>query len=438
MRSIPNITRRISFSILFSLLTLASFAQKTHAQVLIPDGELPADQSISDDAIVFGEIVRVDGNVDGDLLAIGTDVQINGNVTGSLLLLGRELVVNGDVGGSVYSLGGTLVMGPESTTRRNVYFGGLRLATETGSQITRDLVTAALKGKLSGHVGRNLRSVIGLLEIADILRQGVENEINLEESPAPTIVPQQDQSQGSSLTDPAVGFIHKSFINNRFISRSVLQNFSTQEEYRSSFAKKAAQTIQSNLILNWFQNRLTQFINYLIVGLLLIWLFPYRLDECVKALLSKPLQSAGYGFLGLVIALNGYVILVILAVILLAFGLGLGYASLWSLAYYLWGIGYSSLVLLFFLYSAFVFYISKVIVAYLGGYLILSRLSPKSITHKVLPLILGLLIYSLLLAIPYLGWVFGILGIVLGLGSTWLAFRNRGNLSSGVTQMSES
>jgi len=78
---------------------------------------------------------------------------------------------------------------------------------------------------------------------------------------------------------------------------------------------------------------------------------------------SAPLRSSGYGLLGLVIAFNGFIIAAVLAAIILSIGLGLGYITLWNLAFYFWGIGYSSLVLAFSLFALSVFYVSKVIVS---------------------------------------------------------------------------
>jgi uncharacterized membrane protein len=65
-------------------------------------------------------------------------------------------------------------------------------------------------------------------------------------------------------------------------------------------------------------------------------------------------------------------------------------------------------------------------VAFLVGSLILKRLAPNSLQYKILPLLLGLLIYVLLAWLPYFGWVIAVLVNAIGLGAAWFAFRDRG------------
>jgi uncharacterized membrane protein len=71
------------------------------------------------------------------------------------------------------------------------------------------------------------------------------------------------------------------------------------------------------------------------------------------------------------------------------------------------------------------------------GTLILRRLAPKSLQYKILPLLLGLLIYVLLVWLPYFGWVVAVLVNAVGLGAAWLAFRDVGGESSEEPALEE-
>jgi hypothetical protein len=144
-------------------------------------------------------------------------------------------------------------------------------------------------------------------------------------------------------------------------------------------------------LLKWIVDRLEAFITYFLVGLIAIWILPGRFTECVETIPTKPLTVIGYGLIGLIIALNGFLVVLIIAAILLAVGLGLGYITLWQLAFYFWGLTYSSLVFITFLFSLFVFYVSKTIAAYLLGVLIIGMFTSEPGKHKVLVLALGLL-----------------------------------------------
>jgi uncharacterized membrane protein len=135
------------------------------------------------------------------------------------------------------------------------------------------------------------------------------------------------------------------------------------------------------------------------------------------------------------VALIGVVLLV--AVLILMLGVGLGALGLWDLAWAVWGVGFTSLGLAFWLSLLFVSYGTKIIVAFLVGTFILRRLAPKSLQYKILPLLLGLLIYVLLAWLPYFGWVVAVLVNAVGLGAAWLAYRDTGAENSGEPALEE-
>jgi hypothetical protein len=116
---------------------------------------------------------------------------------------------------------------------------------------------------------------------------------------------------------------------------------------------------------------------------------------------------------------------IVLAVALLIGGIWLGIATLWALAIVLWGIGYPALILGLALLVVTIVYGSKIVVAHLVGSLILTRLAPKAMEYRILPLLLGLVIYVLLRTIPYAGPVIDAIVTLFGLGAIWLAYRHR-------------
>jgi hypothetical protein len=58
-------------------------------------------------------------------------------------------------------------------------------------------------------------------------------------------------------------------------------------------------------------------------------------------------------------------------------------------------------------------------VAQLSGKLILARINPALAEHKVWPLVIGVILIALLVALPLVGWLFGILIMFIGLGAIW-------------------
>jgi uncharacterized membrane protein len=138
-----------------------------------------------------------------------------------------------------------------------------------------------------------------------------------------------------------------------------------------------------------------------------------------------------------VIAFNLMLVVLLLFFIILTVGLFLGFATMWELAWAFMAFGFFSLGLAATIFVLFVLYISKVIVAYLVGYAILNRFAPNVLRYKVLSLLLGLLIYVLLVGIPYLGWVIALLVTAVGLGAAWIYYREGRNLVNEQAEIVE-
>jgi hypothetical protein len=163
----------------------------------------------------------------------------------------------------------------------------------------------------------------------------------------------------------------------------------------------------------------------LLVGGLAIWLRPALIQRPAESLRRRPLPAAGFGLLAVLLVVPAVIVAILLAVLLVIVGIWLGSATFWGLAFVLWGIGFPVLTLAVALLALTVAYGSKVIVADLVGSLILKRLAPGVMKYRILPLLLGLVLYVLLRSIPYVGWVIEAIVTILGLGGIWLAARRR-------------
>jgi hypothetical protein len=62
------------------------------------------------------------------------------------------------------------------------------------------------------------------------------------------------------------------------------------------------------------------------------------------------------------------------------------------------------------------------VAAFLIGRLLLTPLSPRAADTKVWCVLLGVLVYLLLAAIPYLGWLVAVAATFFGLGAIWMTF----------------
>jgi hypothetical protein len=411
------------------IFSLVSPARAQGIQVTFEDS-VPAGTVVENDAVLAGTTVKLDGDVDGDALAVGSTVEVNGDVEGSLVAVGQNVVINGTVGGTTYVVALTLELGPEAELNRNLYniSGSTNLAE--GSMVGRDLVLVSLGAQLSGEIGRNTEGIIGPFEIFRLFmdmigRPVLEPQSGLESSGLSDTA-QVAPIQYSGIL-PSVSSIALTGSAEKVLSQNQASPPTKIEPRQST---QTGSTIDSERVADWAQRVVLEFITLLVFGLLGIWLFSSFLNRSAQKVESKPLQATGYGLLGLILSIALIGVLILVALLILMLGIGLGYLNLWDLAWAVWGVGFASLGLAFWVSLLFVSFGTKVIVAYLIGLLILRRLAPKANQYLILPLLLGLFLYVLLASIPYFGWVIAVLVNSIGLGAAWLAYRDKGQNSS--------
>lgn len=382
---------------------------------------VPAGEVIDNDVILTGTKVVLDGTVNGDVIAVGTMVAINGTVTGSLVAIGRTVSVGGSVEGSAYVASTALQVGPSASVKRNLHFGGFLLDSQPGSVIGRDLVAASIRAQVSSEIGRALNAIILLLQfngkIGYPLEQPIESS-GTESPPSGEISPGGSTNADSGSTLLFVGAGGRKIVGYAAPVREPLASPLSQNQDEDPGAGES-------IFPAWLVARTGELVALLLIGALAVWLIPSRLKGWTDQLQAKPLPAAGFGLLALAIFVNGLVIALVLAALILVTGLWLGSVTLWELAFLFWGIAFSCLILASSIFALAVFYGSKVIVAYLAGGLLLGRFAPRAAKYRFLNLLLGLALYIVLRSIPTLGWVIEVIVMVLGLGAIWLAFRAR-------------
>ncbi len=412
MTRLKNRRFRLLVILLLILLGLAAITGSAQAQDLVAGESIPAGTTFDNDAFLSGDNVVIDGTVNGDVLAVGRRVTINGQVTGSLVAAAEVVNVNGDVGGSVYAAAATLEANEAAAVDRSLYFIGAQLNTDPASQVDRDLVAAALGAQLAGNVGRDVKVVVGPLALIERVFDLLNIETGFQILPSSALAP---ENQPPDVASRPVGDQRWSVL----ASPARAQNDSPNQ----------AQTTGE-----WFLIRLRQMAQFLIVGGLVSWLFPVNFSRWSDSLRRRPMASGLYGFVGFVTGFAGVILLTLLVLVI---GIGLAILTLRGLAIATWGLGFSTTALLFAIFMVFLLFISKVIVSYVTGLIILERLLPRAANHRFWPMLLGLIIYVLLRAIPYLGLGIGFLVTIFGLGAAMLALASRDKLAWRLAEEEE-
>jgi len=114
----------------------------------------------------------------------------------------------------------------------------------------------------------------------------------------------------------------------------------------------------------------------------------------------------------------------LVAALIFVIGLGIGYLGLWALSVAFWVVGFSYLGIAVTALWAFIVYGTKIVVAYLFAAWVLEKILPAAFRYRALALLLGTLVYTLLVSIPFAGWVIDVLVTAAGMGAAWLAYRH--------------
>ena len=191
-------------------------------------------------------------------------------------------------------------------------------------------------------------------------------------------------------------------------------------------AEEVEEEAARNPVIDWVLDTLGSFVALLLVGLLLVWLVPGWIRRLARTVLDRPLATLGWGLLGL-IAFVALGVTILLVTILLAVILGL--LTLGSLVALIIFLGVLLEVALVFAFWISTNYLAQIVVSYLAGVLLVEGVRPGRGSERVLPLVVGLIVYVTLRAIPVLGVVIGVLVVLVGLGAlsnwTWTKLRRR-------------
>ncbi len=318
-------------------------------------------ETTSPDAVAGGERVIMRGAVRDNFVGAGKTVSVKGPVGGDVFLLGETLELGSDVSGDVYALGETLIIPDDVEVGGNVYFGGARL--DMDGTVLGSILGGGAKIDIDGSVAGDVE-----LEAADV-RVGPGASIGGDltyESPN-----KGDVSDEASITG-TVDWTEK-------VADAGHSGDSDGDDFGGGLA--------------W---RLGMFLASLLVGGVLLGLFPKVLKRPALLLEDEAPVSLGVGF---AVLLGVPVLAVFLALFVLPIPL-----SLLALGVYV-----PATIL------------ARYVAAYALGKLILERMnkSPKPLGA----LVAGLAVLHLTYAVPLVGGLALLVATVVGLGALFLTGR---------------
>lgn len=321
------------------------------------------------------------------------------------------------------------------------------LSAESGSIVEKDLLVGAYQALLSGHVGRDVRAGVGALEINGFVGNDVYAEVA---GPAEgqqtyffpgapgveTLVPSgirisKDAEIGGSLK-------YKSSVDQSAaieISPAGGITFEYDPELNPQYDPDEIGEISSSaLVISWLVKQVRVFITLMLLGGLIVWQVPALLNRVGEKVERESMPSLGWGLVSVLIV---YIGAFIVAGLILAGAVFFGVVTLGELSRVILTVGFSSLALIMAAFGLLVSYGSKIVVAYMVGKLLIRWLAPKFENQPIWPMIIGVLLYTFLRAIPFVGFTIGVFVTLIGIGAMWLAYRDYklpGSSSEGAVE----
>lgn len=420
-----NFARLLASTILLAVLALsivtpvAAFDGRGGEDIVIAK-----DEVVNDDLYVGASTFTLEGTVKGDVLASGGTITINGTVDGDVMAAGQTVIINGTVTGSVRMAGAALFIGETAKIGGDVVGAGASLETRKGSSVGQDAVIFGGQALLAGDITRNVKVYTGGTQLSGTIGGNVEAEVgNADHSgPGPMIylpqspIPVPDVKGGLTI-DPAAkigGKLTYTSAKELAIPGGVVAGEVTRVE---PLVEKVVQPTASELFMAGMLNTIRKIVSLILLGLLLGWLFPTFIALSTNHLRTAPLPSFGWGIVANAAFFFALLVLIIATVVgALLFG-ALTLSGLSATVVFLGLLGIFILIFGFVLAMA---YVAQIIVSVLGGKLILEKVKPEWADHKVWPLVIGVVLFAILTAIPVLGWIAGLVAVLLGLGALWI------------------
>lgn len=409
---------------------------------------IAANEIVNDDLYLTATTIVVDGTVKGDLFAAGQTVQVNGTVDGSLFAAGQDVIVNGEVKGSVWAAaqsvilngksanstriaGYSLTIGEKAVINRDLLGGAYSLEMKKGSQVGQDMLYGGYQAIVAGDVSRNLCVGASALEISGHIGGNVKAEVDANgdgKAPSPRtyspnlpIVPVVPPGLTVSKEAKIDGNLDYTSRERALLAEGTVAGSTKQIIPEVGKNVKVDVTPQSAFV-TWLLSNLRRLIALVIVALLLAWLAPLWILRPASRLQEKPWPSLGWGaltaFLFPVAALLVIIVVIMVAVLLGALTLG-------NLSGSVLGLGFSAVAGCVVIFGLVVSYLTKIVVSYLAGRWILNRFNPSLSEKPYWPVLVGLPILVILMAVPILGWLVDLAVTLFGLGALFLLWHER-------------
>ncbi len=418
---------------MIGLLLVALFLLVPGAQAATFPGDtvvvIGPQETVTDDLYIFANTVIIQGHVQGDVYAFAQTVQIQGTVDGDVVVMGRVVDITGHVGDDVRAAALVIRIAGEGV-EDDALLSGMSVDIGEDTPIGGDMFIAAYQARCAGMVQGETHISANAVKLAGIFAGDVDVNVGeRQRGPSPLAFipaggpPIPQVSPGLTITrrTKIEGDLRYKAVEEAHIDPGAQIQGKVEHVVPLSLQRQKPEERRFGT-RPWVFARLRHYISLLLVAVLLFLLVPGTVRGLAAAIRRYPAASLGWGiaaFLGFIASLF-FLLLGSLILALIFKLLTLPTLSFWTLV-----LGIVGDLLLVVGYFAYVTLIVPILVPYAalswgdrGGF------------WWVGPVVVGLILYILLTGLPYVGWLFNILFILIGLGALVLRWRRREPLSA--------
>jgi hypothetical protein len=360
----------MSFS-LFAMSAAASAEDSSTRSLSRQRAVLPAGQVVQGDYFAVGPRVVISGTVHGDVYVAGGRVLVDGVINGDLIAVGAKVIVSGKVSQDARITGAHVVL--NGHIGKNMTVGGADVQITNAANVDGNVVAAGGDVEIEGPIGRDAKIGAGHVIISNRIggdlvvaagevrltsKATLMGKLRYWADAAPVI------EEGATIRGPVM---HRRFLEGW-----------QAEGFRRGLA--------GLWILTW----VVSVVSTLILGLVLLRLYPMFTRRVASAIRELPWRSLGWG----AIALVGIpIIALVLVITLLGAPIGIIMMGLYIVT----------------------LYIARVYAMTCLGQLLLRRTSDSS--SLAWSFVVGLAVYAILTLVPIVGEIVTTVTVLFGLGA---------------------
>ena len=443
------------FSLLFVLSFLFAAVIPVQAAEITDDGTVDEDTVIDDDLLISDEEVLINGRVNGNVIATASRIEVNGIIEGDLfafaqvVVVGKDAVVGGNlftgaaevgveglVGGSVFGGAANFIFDDGAVSRGNLYVGGYSLEIAEEAKVDRSVYFGGYQMDFSGTVADDLKVSAEAVEVSGVVGKNMVVEISDPEPhdamsfysvsfPGMENPPRalkgglniEDSAQiAGDLTVIAAMMMLPEFENvpdGSVILQTPVPS-AEDESYADDRVDSQSEGGGVRFVWRWLRRNAARFVALSMLGALLMWLCRKPFEETVQKVIVQPWLSLGYGALGV---FAGYLAAFIIFMVIVIAALLIGLLSFGTLGKVVGGLGFSALTIAYTGFNLSVRYISKLVIAFWLGRVILQPKEEETAGRGWLALLIGVTLYVIVRALPVLGWFIALVVTFFGLGA---------------------